>query len=136
MDSSSGEKILGKSLTINGIVYFTSFAPDSSAQTCIASAGSNRLYKVGLAWGTPVVNLDALDPGDDYPTDEDGELIENPFSENLNTGGIASEVYLMSDSTLVDGKKKTVFRPCASLVCGDDEIVLPPNRTYWTEDGL
>ncbi len=133
MRLNDGEKVLGKSLTINGIVYFTTFAPGRSASACNATAGINYLYKVSMAYGRPIRNLDVIADDEPYETED--------FATDLKFGGIASEVFLMADTDVVtnpDGttKEKTVFRTCASLVCGDDEIALPPTRTFWTEEGM
>jgi type IV pilus assembly protein PilY1 len=129
----AGEKVLGKSLTINGITYFTSFSPEGAATSCKPGEGNNFLYAVSLAWGRPVVNLDVIAEDDSYVTED--------FRTDLAFGGIASETFLMADSSLItnaDGstKKETIFRVCASLVCGEDEISLPPTRTFWTEEGM
>jgi len=139
MGINDGEKVLGKSLTINGIVYFTSFAPGRSANACSAQPGINYLYKVNLAWGRPVQNLDVISEDAEYEL-EDGPDAPG-FATDLQFGGIASEVFLMSDTRVVtnaDGSTslKNVFRPCSSLVCTADEISLPPTRTFWTEEGM
>lgn len=133
MNLSEGEKVLGKSLTINGVVYFSSFAPGGSANSCTAGKGSNRLYNINLTWGRPVIDGEVIAESADYDLSD--------LATELNFGGIASEVYLMSDTETItnpDGstKENSVFRVCASLVCPSDLLVLPPNRTYWTEEGL
>ena len=133
MNLSAGEKVLGKSLTINGVVYFASFAPGSAAGSCTAGKGTNRLYNINLSWGRPVINGDVIAESADYDLSD--------FAIDLQFGGIASEVYLMSETETVtnpDGstKENSIFRVCASLVCPNDQLVLPPNRTYWTEEGM
>ncbi|MEQ3693565.1 MAG: PilC/PilY family type IV pilus protein [Thalassolituus sp.] len=44
----SGEKILGKSLTLGGVVFFNSFSPSSgsTAQQCVGDTGEGRSYSI------------------------------------------------------------------------------------------
>ena len=133
MNLSEGEKVLGKSLTINGVVYFSSFAPGGDANSCTAGKGSNRLYDINLTWGRPVIDGEVIAESADYDLSD--------FATELQFGGIASEVYLMSETETItnpDGttKENSVFRVCASLVCPSDQLPLPPSRTYWTEAGI
>lgn len=48
--SSSGEKILGKSLTLDNVVFFNSFSPTSgsSAQQCTGNTGEGRSYSIHI----------------------------------------------------------------------------------------
>jgi type IV pilus assembly protein PilY1 len=55
----SGEKSLSSSLTLDGTVYFTSFAPDSSATSCVPVPGYGYLYAINLHEGSAVFDWDA-----------------------------------------------------------------------------
>ena len=143
MGINPGEKVLGKSLTINGIVYFTSFAPGRSANACSAQPGINYLYAVNLAWGRPVVNLDAAaDDGGfvDRPYDPDYDELGD-FAKILPGGSIASEVYVMTETTLVTDPDDDSIREvansnvCADYGCPIRGVGRPPARTFWTEEG-
>ena len=54
----TGEKSLSSSLTLDGTVYFTTFAPDSTATSCVPIPGYGYLYAVNLHWGTAVFDWD------------------------------------------------------------------------------
>ncbi len=68
----NGEKGLSAPLTVNGVVYFTSYLPegDGSSITCAPSEGSGRLYAISLKDGSVVLNLnnviDGMDKADRY----------------------------------------------------------------------
>jgi len=145
MVQANGEKILGSSLTINGTVLFTSFAPGSVANTCTAAKGTNRLYQVSLQHGRPIRNLDGeLIP---IPPDDPESLDTSDFSTDLKFGGIGSEVYMIftveesfnEDGSLCSGPDcaaKGRGSLCSSFGCPDTNIRQPATRTYWTQQGL
>lgn len=58
-----GEKNLSPSITIGGTVFFTSFAPDTSASHCVPVPGKAYLYAVSLVHGTAVFAWDATTSG-------------------------------------------------------------------------
>jgi len=55
----SGEKSMSISLTLDGTVYFTTFAPDSSTLTCVPVPGQGYLYAVDLHDATAVFEWDS-----------------------------------------------------------------------------
>ncbi|VAW88335.1 Type IV fimbrial biogenesis protein PilY1 [hydrothermal vent metagenome] len=55
----SGEKSMSASLTLDGTVYFTTFAPDSSILTCVPVPGEGYLYAVDLHEATAVFEWDS-----------------------------------------------------------------------------
>ncbi len=58
----NGEKSLAEALTIDGKVYFTTFAPDAQViNICEPSPGTGRLYNVGLQGATSVMDFDGDD---------------------------------------------------------------------------
>ncbi len=74
MVQDAGEKILGESLTVDNVVFFNSFAPTSSVQSCLPGAGLNRNYRISLLDGSALTNMDnSLDPDDLTPTDRFAE---------------------------------------------------------------
>lgn len=68
----NGEKGLAAPLTVNGVVYFTSYLPEgnSSSINCAPSEGSGRLYAINLKNGSVVYGLnnviDGFDKADRY----------------------------------------------------------------------
>jgi type IV pilus assembly protein PilY1 len=118
MTASGGEKVLGRSITLNGVVLFTSFAPGVGANACTAVEGQNRLYKVNLLSGDPFANLDES-------TDEDNLTTTDRWTD-LDQGGIAPEVVLLFDE---------VVTGCVGTECDDAGVPAPAARTYWTQDG-
>ena len=70
MVQDAGEKILGESLTVDNTVFFNSFAPTASVQSCLPGAGLNRNYRVSILDGRALTNMDnSLDTEDLTPTD-------------------------------------------------------------------
>ena len=116
------EKVLGRALTFDGVVYFTSFAPGTGATACSAVEGQNRLYKVSLLSGSPVANLDG--------TVDDTNLETTDRSIALVQGGIAPEVVFLFPEEAPD-------RPivCSGLECDEAGALSLPTRTYWTQSG-
>jgi len=74
MVQSTGEKILSESLTVDNIVFFNSFAPINSVQSCLPGAGLNRFYRISILDGRALTNMDnSVDPEDLTPTDRFAE---------------------------------------------------------------
>lgn len=123
MEAAPGEKVLGRSITFEGVVYFTSFAPGSGANACTAARGQNRLYAISLFNGEAV--------------EEDTPYIE------LDQGGIAPEVQLFyvppeGSGNTEPGQRDTVegvLAACAGTECVDLTFTDPLTRSYWTQDG-
>ncbi|NRA60251.1 MAG: hypothetical protein HRU25_04940, partial [Psychrobium sp.] len=49
----SGEKILASSLTFDNAIWFTSFQPNISANSCTNQRGTSRLYRVNVSDAKP-----------------------------------------------------------------------------------
>lgn len=49
----TGEKVLSRSLTAGGLLFFNTYEPSASTAQCSASIGLNRAYSVRLADATP-----------------------------------------------------------------------------------
>ncbi len=58
MVQSDGEKILGESLTADNVLFFNSFTPVNTVQSCLPGAGINRNYRVSVIDGSALTNLD------------------------------------------------------------------------------
>jgi len=118
----AGEKILGESLTIDNVTFFTSFTPGETATECTGGAGVNRLYAISAFDGRPRTNFDRS-VGDD-------ELSVDDRSRVLNSGIPVTDVsiYRIDDSPTV----------CAGTECLTEEEMAalrlrqsPLKRTYW-----
>jgi hypothetical protein len=77
----TGEKVVGRPLTIGGVTFFTTFEPKgTNINPCIPSAGTGRLWALNVADASAA--LDLSDPGD-------GSL--DPYA-TLDTPGIPPPV--------------------------------------------
>jgi hypothetical protein len=55
--SPDNEMVLADSVTFNGEVFFVSFSPDvAAANACNAGQGTNRLWRVSIINGDPIVD--------------------------------------------------------------------------------
>lgn len=112
MDEAAGEKVLGRSVTFDGTIFFASFSPGSGANACTAVAGQNRLYAISLFNGITILDV--------------------PYIQ-LQQGGIAPQpelVYVPSDG-MQEEKLAVLLGPESVEAPSPDPI----NRTYWTQDG-
>jgi type IV pilus assembly protein PilY1 len=125
MVQSAGEKILNRSTTFQNSVFFTSFTPGTSGDSCVAARGLNRLYQVDVRTGGAVTNLDGSIDGPDDP------LTESDRYRSLRQGGIAPEVIFLFPEDAPD-----VPVACIGAECLTPEIDSRLIRTYWTQDGV
>jgi type IV pilus assembly protein PilY1 len=58
IDLQAGEKVLAEARTISNSVFFTTFRPGVTPSSCQPQPGFNRLYRVNVNNGAPVLNLD------------------------------------------------------------------------------
>ena len=121
MVQDSGEKVLAESFTFNNQVFFTSFSPNNTGAACIAGPGTNRLYRVSVRDGSPVINLDES-------TDET-DLTEEDRYVQLDQGGIAPEPIFVFPEDL---KGEPVA--CVGVECFDPGFDGNAIRTYWFQD--
>ena len=129
-----GEKILAEARTFNDTVYFVSFEPQAvSSDPCQAGLSLNRLYRVNVANGDPVVNLDTLDPNDPDAIDDERET-------ELKQGGIAVRPMFLFPSPLDPDCQGTECAPepiaCVGVECFSPEYENNAVRTVWTQDGI
>jgi type IV pilus assembly protein PilY1 len=130
----NGEKILSDSQTFDDSVFFVSFEPDiASTDPCQAGLSVNRLYRVNVVNGDPVVALETLDPTD--PEAVDAERVTE-----LEQGGIAPKPsFLFPSPTDPDCTGSECAPPpigCVGVECFDPGFPNNPVRTLWTQDGV
>ncbi len=129
-----GEKVLAESQTFDDAVYFVSFEPQvASADPCQAGLSVNRLYKVSVRNGDPVVDLSTLDPND--PDSIDAERVTE-----LEQGGIAPKpTFLFPSPDDPNCQGEDCAPPpigCVGVECFDPGYANNPVRTLWTQDGI
>jgi type IV pilus assembly protein PilY1 len=126
-----GEKVLAEAKTFDNKVFFTTFTPGGtlSADSCVPSLGTNKLYIVDLLTGAPVTNLDGPEGP---PLDEDDR------STDIK-GSISSEVVFMfpspDDPANCTGEECTPDPvACVDLFCFDPGFDDQPVRTFWSQE--
>lgn len=129
-----GEKVLAESQTFDDAVYFVSFQPQvASADPCQAGLAVNRLYKVAIRNGDPVVDLATLDPTDPDAVDEERVT-------ELEQGGIAPKPMFLFPSPDDPNCQGQECAPppigCVGVECFDPGYANNPVRTLWTQDGV
>ncbi|MGB5346250.1 MAG: PilC/PilY family type IV pilus protein [Woeseia sp.] len=129
-----GERVFAESQTFDDAVYFVTFQPQvNSADPCQAGLAVNRLYKVSVINGDPVVNLDTLDPL--VPEESDEARITE-----LEQGGIAPKpTFLFPSPDDPDCEGDDCSPPplgCVGVECFDPGFINNPVRTLWTQDGI
>jgi type IV pilus assembly protein PilY1 len=77
----SGEKVLSDSTTVNNIILFTSFQPQTSAAGPCYPSSQNRAYAVSVFSGKPSLDFN-----------DDGVVDVNDLSTNLGQAGIAGQI--------------------------------------------
>jgi type IV pilus assembly protein PilY1 len=130
----ANEKILSTSRTFNDAVYFVSFEPQvDSVDPCQAGLSVNRLYRVQVANGDPVVAA-----GEKMPTA--GAEADAARVTRLEQGGIAPQPVFLFPSPWVDDCEGEECAPppvaCVGVECFDPDFPNRPVRTLWTQDGV
>ena len=77
--SGDGERVVGESVTADGVVLFTTFQPSSDASEC--AVGSSRVYAVRIDSGTPGLDFN-----------DDGKLTVDDLSTQLPSSGLPGAV--------------------------------------------
>jgi type IV pilus assembly protein PilY1 len=70
----SGEKSLSQSLTLSGTVFFTTFAPDANAISCVPVPGNGYLYAISLQNGSAAYEWDPATPTSLTKADRDVDV--------------------------------------------------------------
>jgi len=128
------EKILSASLTFDDSVYFVSFEPQANtADPCQAGLSVNRLYRVNIVNGDPV-----MDHG--LPVPEDGDEADEARITRLEQGGIAPKPTFFFPSPTDPNCTGMACAPppvgCVGVECFDPGFPNFPVRTLWTQDGI
>ncbi len=126
-----GQKVFSESQTFDNAVYFVSFEPQlNTDDPCLAGTSINRLYKVDIRNGNPVVDLSTLDP-------DDKEAIDESRVTELEQGGIApkpSFLFPSPDDPDCEGSEcATPPIGCVGVECFDPGFNNRPVRTLWTQ---
>ncbi|MFZ2508595.1 MAG: hypothetical protein WAW79_09015 [Steroidobacteraceae bacterium] len=132
----TGEKSLSEARTLESIIQFSTYEPNSTStvesDSCAPGVGTNRLYTISAYNGAPVFDRENPEDPPDSTDDRDTELAQ---------GGIAPEVIWLfpSPDDPEDCEGEECRPPPRCLVgletCGVG-INLPPVRTYWRQTGV
>jgi type IV pilus assembly protein PilY1 len=127
----ANQKVLATSVTFNNEIFFTAFSPDNAAAaTCSAGRGQNFLYRMAIANGDPIADLDSIVAGE-----EDQARVTD-----LAQGGIApSPRFLFPSADDPDCEGAACAPPpigCIGVECFDPGFENVPVRTLWTQDGI
>ena len=129
------QKVLSDAQTFDNSVYFVTFeAQVNSVDPCQAGHSLNRLYRVDVANGDPVVDLgssaDPIEP----------EVADEARVTELEQGGIAPKPTFFfpgPDNPNCTGAECTAPPVgCVGVECFDPGFPNFPVRTLWTQDGM
>ncbi len=128
------EKVLSDSQTFDNAVYFVTMEPTvDSDDPCQAGLSVNRLYRLDIVNGDPVV-----DYGTTVPTDPDD--INEARVTRLEQGGIAPKPQFFFPSPTNPNCTGDECSPppvaCVGVECFDPGFPNFPVRTLWTQDGI
>jgi len=116
-----GEKILGPSSTLNGVIRFISYVPGFGSVGCGPDIGRSKLWAVNLRDGTP--DTESIAKGIDNP-------VKKNRYEDIPGGGIAPPVqtlFVETSSTVTP----TVLSGANVLWEGEESQLM--RRWYWAE---
>ena len=118
--TNAGEKVLSTSVTVNNMIIFTTYQPDSVANSCSAVNGTGRVYIVSVFDASPTEDLD--ESGDIDSTSDRSRILQSgsipPAPKILLPEGGAPTVLIGPEQPLGDINLNTI-----------DEW----QRTYWYE---
>jgi len=132
----TGEKSLAEARTIESMIQFTTYEPNSASTpqstSCSPAVGTNRLYTISAYTGAPVYDRENPTDPPDSADDRETELAQ---------GGIAPEVVWLFPSpenpaTCVGAE----CRPDPTCLVGLENcgvgVNLEPVRTFWRQTGV
>ncbi len=130
----ANEKVLSDSQTFDNVVYFVTMEPTvDSLDPCQAGLSVNRLYRLDIVNGDPIV-----DYGENVPTDPDE--IDAARLTALQQGGIAPKPQFFFPSPTDPNCTGDECSPppvaCVGVECFDPGFANFPVRTLWTQDGI
>lgn len=116
----AGEKVLSNSTTVNNQVFITTYEPKASANPCVPSTGTSRLYHLSVLDGRSVQNYIGADLA------SGGELAKEDRTVELNTAGLPANPQRMrvDDADVV----------CIGTECRTIDSIKGVVETYWYED--
>ena len=128
------EKVLSDSRTFDNAVYFVTMEPTvNSSDPCQAGLSVNRLYRVDVVNGDPIIeNWDGitLDP----------EAADDARVKQLEQGGIAPKPTFFFPSPTDPNCTGSECAPapvgCVGVECFDPGYENFPVRTLWTQNGI
>lgn len=112
--TNTGEKVLSRALTANGILYFNTYTPTASVAACSAAVGVNRSYSARLLDATPA-SVPA--GGNGTPADR---------AQTSNSGGISGDPQLFCSGAHCWVLKDPGLDP-------DPSGTPAPGKTYWID---
>jgi type IV pilus assembly protein PilY1 len=131
----AAEKVLSDSRTFDDNIYFVTMEPAINADDpCQAGVSINRLYRVSVQNGDPVI-----DYGSPVPTDP--VEIDEARVTKLEQGGIAPVPVFLFPSPADPNCTGSDCKPpppigCVGVECFDPEFENAPRRTLWVQDGV
>ena len=129
------EKVFSTARAFDDAIYFVSFEPSvNSADPCQAGLSLNRLYRLNVQNGDPVVGFES-------GTTMTGEEADDARVTRLEQGGIAPQpVFLFPSPYDPDNCTGEECAPppvaCVGVECFDPQFPNRPRRTLWTQDGI
>ncbi len=128
------EKVLSDSRTFDNAVYFVTMEPTAdSDDPCRAGLSVNRLYRLDVVNGDPVIDYSASIP-------VDGEAADVARVKRLEQGGIAPKPTFFFPSPTDPNCTGDECAPapvgCVGVECFDPGYENFPVRTLWTQDGI
>ncbi len=126
--TTTGEKVLGTSVTFDGKVIFSTYVPTVQTAVCSPEIGSGRAYIMDVATGAPAVDLDnSVDPDTGAPSNV---LTLSDRSADLRRGGIPPEAMILITEGSLD--EPQVLFGGEQLETG---IINRTRRTFWSDQG-
>ena len=128
------EKVLSDSRTFDNAIYFVSMEPTADTDDpCQAGLSVNRLYRLDIVNGDPV-----MDDSSNIPLD--GEEADDARVTKLEQGGIAPKPTFFFPSPTDPNCTGDECAPspvgCVGVECFDPGFRNFPVRTLWTQDGI
>jgi type IV pilus assembly protein PilY1 len=105
LENGNGERVIEPSIAVEGVVYFTSFRPDTAA---CSGGGTSYLYMVDYERGTPI------------DKDEDGELGDESRSQTLGSG--------VASRPVVDLAREEIIVQTSDARLNINDMVTRPRR--------
>ena len=130
----ANEKVLSDSRTFDNAVYFVTMEPTAdSDDPCRAGLSVNRLYRVDVVNGDPIID-------EGYGPPVNGEAADQARVTRLEQGGIAPEPTFFFPSPTDPNCTGEECAPapvgCVGVECFDPGYQNFPVRTLWTQDGI